>query len=913
MAAPSPIVTPGHTPLRHPSPTVTIHTDAPTSPFAITTADDLSLGAPAQASRQARIQQQLQSQLRSLARTDASIIPTPLASQPLASQSLFPQDHPEDASPAPSLLGVGGSIGSIGAAVVASVNTVTVSTASSTSPGDLLAISDESHGTPIGSKTGSHPAITQGPCDGGGSGGGKGGGSGSGSGSGGTNTPPANPYPDFRLPAGKYYHADEEDNGQEITNVDVIDFLNEAKYHVTYDAPMDIAYLDYTGRLGSLFSGVSSLGPAHPRGLLTILRQDYTRRATDDLGDSTSAPDRIHDVLVRLHLLGTTYADFGSRPTMERLRHDDDFSAQLVLYALTCLVSGTVPGPYQIQVLCRTLHSTPAWDGHNFDHVGSARSPAISMASSGASPSASAPATGTPDIQQLITLMGQSLHLQQQAAAKPIPAPQVNFRTPAPAGPPTGPTDFGSTTNARPPFLDVPYDPTITFLTSDRDDTTIQSFNKTLLPRDVLTRFDTFHAKKAMTVALIKTPFSYEVEVAHATTAATVITITNLHFWHPMFHQGCILASGALLQPLVLEQLFIRLGPTLLSPSGPDVRIFYRELHRHAANHGIYVPPYELWTESDPTPIAFGNEDSHLPPHLSQRYTLWSRLVASFLQSKYHLHPDTLPHHLIVVRQDDGYKALRYLIAPTHPAFHACDILRSNYPTQQPGQDVLAYYDIFTDYVDIQRSFMGSNTSITVDVRVVAATHQPLEQMVREGKFREDLWYRICAFPISIPPLRERPEDILPLFAHFWQLYGSTDRPLRIDSQARKSLESYAFPGNVRELENEVRRCLVLSDGLILAEHLNLGGYEGKQAEESESRSGQLGDWLASLPQATSLRETLDTVEKRLVEETLRLFAGNQSRTAEHLKISRFGLQKMMKRLDIRVESAEITSGSRSR
>ena len=208
---------------------------------------------------------------------------------------------------------------------------------------------------------------------------------------------------------------------------------------------------------------------------------------------------------------------------------------------------------------------------------------------------------------------------------------------------------------------------------------------------------------------------------------------------------------------------------------------------------------------------------------------------------------------------------------------------------------------------------IGSNTSITVDVRVVAATHQPLEQMVREGKFREDLWYRICAFPISIPPLRERPEDILPLFAHFWQLYGSTDRPLRIDSEARKSLESYAFPGNVRELENEVRRCLVLSDGLILAEHLNLGGYEGKQAEESESRSGQLGDWLASLPQATSLRETLDTVEKRLVEETLRLFAGNQSRTAEHLKISRFGLQKMMKRLDIRVESAEITSGSRSR
>jgi transcriptional regulator with GAF, ATPase, and Fis domain len=119
---------------------------------------------------------------------------------------------------------------------------------------------------------------------------------------------------------------------------------------------------------------------------------------------------------------------------------------------------------------------------------------------------------------------------------------------------------------------------------------------------------------------------------------------------------------------------------------------------------------------------------------------------------------------------------------------------------------------------------LGSNTARVVDVRVVTATHRDLPSLVRDGRFREDLFYRINVFPVHIPPLRERPEDIEPLvghiLGHFAQRLGVR---ARLAPKAMERLRSYAWPGNVRELRNVLERAVLLStDGHI--EDVDLAG-----------------------------------------------------------------------------------------
>jgi DNA-binding NtrC family response regulator len=108
---------------------------------------------------------------------------------------------------------------------------------------------------------------------------------------------------------------------------------------------------------------------------------------------------------------------------------------------------------------------------------------------------------------------------------------------------------------------------------------------------------------------------------------------------------------------------------------------------------------------------------------------------------------------------------------------------------------------------------VGGNRTIEVDVRVVAATHQHLEERIARGQFREDLFYRLNVVPIVLPPLRERPQDIPPLVAHFIAKHGGAGRPRRIDPEAVAVLQKYRWPGNVRELENLVQRALILGEG----------------------------------------------------------------------------------------------------
>jgi two-component system, response regulator FlrC len=124
---------------------------------------------------------------------------------------------------------------------------------------------------------------------------------------------------------------------------------------------------------------------------------------------------------------------------------------------------------------------------------------------------------------------------------------------------------------------------------------------------------------------------------------------------------------------------------------------------------------------------------------------------------------------------------------------------------------------------------LGSMRSVNCDVRIVAATNQDLQQRVKDGKFREDLYFRLAVFPIRIPPLRERQQDILPLAEHFLVRYGRTmgRQGLKLSAQSKQALQGYPWPGNVRELENAMQRALLLSDGdLIEPNDIELHGSE---------------------------------------------------------------------------------------
>lgn len=178
---------------------------------------------------------------------------------------------------------------------------------------------------------------------------------------------------------------------------------------------------------------------------------------------------------------------------------------------------------------------------------------------------------------------------------------------------------------------------------------------------------------------------------------------------------------------------------------------------------------------------------------------------------------------------------------------------------------------------------LGSEQVRHTDVRVIAATNRNLEERIATGQFREDLYYRLAVVTLHIPPLRERVEDVGPLVAHFIERH-SNGRTVRIEPAALAALQRFAWPGNVRQLENEVRRALVLCRDVLRAEHL------------SDSVRGR-GEVVA--PASLDVRSQTDALERRLISEALRTSAGNQTKAAKLLGVSRFGLQKMMKRLGI--------------
>lgn len=178
---------------------------------------------------------------------------------------------------------------------------------------------------------------------------------------------------------------------------------------------------------------------------------------------------------------------------------------------------------------------------------------------------------------------------------------------------------------------------------------------------------------------------------------------------------------------------------------------------------------------------------------------------------------------------------------------------------------------------------LGSNDTHKIDVRIVAATHQDLQEMVRQGRFREDLYYRLMHFPIDIPPLRERGEDVRILIHRF--VADACDllqrEPCYLADATLKQLSGYSFPGNVRELKGMIARALLLcDDDLLLPEHFNLPA-------ESD------------LPSSMNLRDRLERVERNLLLDSLRRNQGNQTTAAIELGLPRRTLLYRMQRLNI--------------
>ena len=196
---------------------------------------------------------------------------------------------------------------------------------------------------------------------------------------------------------------------------------------------------------------------------------------------------------------------------------------------------------------------------------------------------------------------------------------------------------------------------------------------------------------------------------------------------------------------------------------------------------------------------------------------------------------------------------------------------------------------------------VGSNQTTRVDVRVIAASNRNVEQEVEAGRFRKDLFYRLNAVSIVLPPLRERLEDILPLAKSFAERVYSLNPVVRFSPEALALLEKYSWPGNIRELENAIVRAAAMCDGIIRVQDLpqrvrNYGSAKVPEANPVE-------DWLGVADQEWP---TMADIEGRYVSRVLDHTSGNKQAAARLLEVDRKTLDRMIKRHHI--ESRKVAS-----
>ena len=182
---------------------------------------------------------------------------------------------------------------------------------------------------------------------------------------------------------------------------------------------------------------------------------------------------------------------------------------------------------------------------------------------------------------------------------------------------------------------------------------------------------------------------------------------------------------------------------------------------------------------------------------------------------------------------------------------------------------------------------VGDNTPIPIDIRLICATNRDLPEMVRKGHFREDLLYRVNTIHLEIPPLRERPEDILPLARIFLEKYAALYKRAvpTLSPDAEKQLREYPWMGNIRELEHAIEKALIIADGPML---------DGRSLNLPEAQ-GATPATKADAPDATTLEE----MEYQMIKAAIDKFSGNLSLAANQLGISRQTLYNKMKRFGL--------------
>ena len=197
---------------------------------------------------------------------------------------------------------------------------------------------------------------------------------------------------------------------------------------------------------------------------------------------------------------------------------------------------------------------------------------------------------------------------------------------------------------------------------------------------------------------------------------------------------------------------------------------------------------------------------------------------------------------------------------------------------------------------------LGSLRSIHCDVRIVAATNQDLQQRVKDGKFREDLYFRLAVFPIRIPPLRERKNDILPLAEHFLVRYGRTmgRQGLKLSPASQNDLANYPWPGNVRELENAIQRALLLSDGeMIEPADIELHGSQVPAQTASPAPPTALDGtalaYVSDQESTASGAQDMDSIEREHILKVLKQVGGNRKEAVNILGLSERALRYKLK------------------
>jgi DNA-binding NtrC family response regulator len=192
---------------------------------------------------------------------------------------------------------------------------------------------------------------------------------------------------------------------------------------------------------------------------------------------------------------------------------------------------------------------------------------------------------------------------------------------------------------------------------------------------------------------------------------------------------------------------------------------------------------------------------------------------------------------------------------------------------------------------------VGDTVDIAVDVRIIAATNRDLKEAMDEGQFREDLYYRLNVFPLNLPPLRKRREDIPALVGRFLQGYmREKGIDYQVDDDALELLMSYPWPGNVRELQNAVERAVVLSDGERITRAL-FAFLESTGAESSVEVST-----LAVLPYRDAMDRASSQAQTQYLTEVLRRCGGNVTKAAQHAGIERESFHRLLRKCGVQAD-----------